>query len=133
VLDAIQAAGTPVGAYDIIETLKAKLGRRVAPPTVYRSLDYLRRRGLITRLESLNAFMARSDPAIPLGDAIFICGRCGIAEEVGTPHLTGLLDRSAFNLGFRIERRVVELEGTCARCLAVTGAEPTTSCDEAIR
>jgi Fur family zinc uptake transcriptional regulator len=133
VLAAVQAAGVPVGAYELIEKLQAKLGRRVAPPTVYRSLDYLRRRGLITRLASLNAYIARRDPAAPGGEAIFICGECGIAAEVGAPRLNGLLDRSAVGLGFRIERRVIELEGTCARCLAVIGSKPTTPFDQAIR
>jgi Fur family zinc uptake transcriptional regulator len=132
VLDAVQAAGVPVGAYELIPQLQARLGRRVAPPTVYRSLNYLCRTGLVTRLESLNAYMARSDPASPRGDAIFICGKCGVAKEVGTPRLSGLLDRSAVGLGFRIERRVIELEGTCARCLAVTTAAPTAPCTETV-
>ncbi|HWX46929.1 MAG TPA: transcriptional repressor [Roseomonas sp.] len=120
VLCAIRAARAPLGAYALIEQLEVSLGRRVAPPTVYRSLDYLCRKGLVARLESRNAFLARIDPGAPLGDAFFICGRCGAAEEVGSPGVSGLLSHSAGSLGFRIERSVIELEGTCARCLAAT-------------
>ena len=132
VLSAIRAAGHPLGAYELIARLEGKLGRRVGPPTVYRSLDHLCRAGLVVRLESLNAFKARNDPAAPRGDAIFICGDCRGAQEVGTPQLSGLLDRSAVGLGFRIERRILEIGGTCARFLADAAAKATPSCEKVL-
>jgi Fur family zinc uptake transcriptional regulator len=125
VLSAIRAAGRPLGAYELIARLEGKLGRRVGPPTVYRTLDHLCRAGLVVRLESLNAFMARTDPTAPRGDAIFICGDCRSAQEVVNPQLSGLLDHNAMELGFRIKRRVVEIEGTCARCMAAANANAT--------
>jgi Fur family zinc uptake transcriptional regulator len=132
VLSAIRAAGRPLGAYELIARLEGKLGRRVGPPTVYRTLDHLCRAGLVVRLESLNAFMARNDPAAPRGDAIFICGDCRSAQEVVNPQLRGLLEHNAMGLGFRIERRIVEIEGTCARCLADADAEATRMCEKVL-
>jgi Fur family zinc uptake transcriptional regulator len=132
VLSAIRAAGHPLGAYELIARLEGKLGRRVRPPTVYRSLDHLCRAGLVVRLESLNAFMARNDPAAPRGNAIFICGDCRSAQEVVNPQLSGLLDHNAMGLRFRIARRIVEIEGTCARCIADANAKATPICEKVL-
>ena len=56
VLELVWQSHRPVGAYDIL----AALGRKrdyVAPPTVYRALEFLRAQGLVHRIEGLNAFV----------------------------------------------------------------------------
>ena len=52
-----------------------------APPTVYRALGQLTARGLVHRLESLNAFVACAHPRHGEGTAFAICGDCGVVEE----------------------------------------------------
>ena len=47
-----------VGAYEILERLAEDEGRRPAPVTVYRALDFLIDQGLVHRVASLNAYVA---------------------------------------------------------------------------
>ncbi|MDP7386729.1 MAG: transcriptional repressor, partial [Nitrospinota bacterium] len=46
VLELVWDSHTPVGAYDILERLFS-MGRRAAPITVYRALDFLMNHGLV--------------------------------------------------------------------------------------
>ena len=57
VLELVWQSHKPLGAYDILGTLSEEDGRRAAPPTVYRALDFLMENGLIHRIASLNAFI----------------------------------------------------------------------------
>jgi hypothetical protein len=52
VLELIWKRHEPVGAYDLLDELRAT-HRRAAPPTVYRALDFLMENGLVHRIESL--------------------------------------------------------------------------------
>ena len=55
VLSALEDAGGPLKAYDLLERLKAQgIG---APMTVYRALDRLQKQGLVHKLDGLGAFM----------------------------------------------------------------------------
>src|SRR3712207_7506725 len=56
VLRLVLVAETPVGAYALLDRLKADRPG-AAPPTVYRALDFLLEQGLIHRVERLNAFV----------------------------------------------------------------------------
>ena len=62
VLGLVWRSHRPIGAYEIINALAMIDGKRVAPPTVYRALDFLTKQGLIHRVESLNAFIGCPDP-----------------------------------------------------------------------
>jgi Fur family transcriptional regulator, zinc uptake regulator len=55
VLKTLNAADTPLSAYDILDRLRGD-GLR-APLQIYRALDKLIEHGLAHRLESLNAFV----------------------------------------------------------------------------
>jgi len=55
VLELVWASHKPLGAYDILGVLSDEDGRRAAPPTVYRALDFLLENGLVHRIASLNA------------------------------------------------------------------------------
>ena len=56
VLRLVLESEAPIGAYALLDQLKASRAK-AAPPTVYRALDFLLEQGLIHRLERLNAFM----------------------------------------------------------------------------
>lgn len=121
VLAQLIAAGRPVGAYRLIEALAAERGK-VQPPTVYRALDFLVERGLVHRIESLNAFLAcpvdSCHGATARGAIFLICGRCGSGAEHDDGAIVGLLDELAATAGFRIERRTIEVSGLCRDCTA---------------
>ena len=120
-LAALWRAGRPVGAYALRETLSEEIGRPLTAPTVYRTLDYLCAQGAATRIESRNAFVACAHPEDDHACVMFVCERCGVSIEVENKKLERLLARDAENLGFSIDRHVVELSGSCADCRA-TGA-----------
>ncbi len=103
------------GAYDILEELHRE-GRRAAPPTVYRALEFLRFHGLIHRTESLNAFIGCVAPDEPHSGQFMICNRCGGAAEVNDQAIGDALRRSASHSGFIIEQQTIEMRGLCPAC-----------------
>lgn len=50
VLELVWQSHKPLGAYDILGVLSEQDGRRAAPPTVYRALDFLLENGLVHRI-----------------------------------------------------------------------------------
>ncbi len=130
VLDVLQEAQRPLSAYAILDRLRTK-GMR-APLQVYRALDVLMARGLVHRLESLNAFIAccAQDchlPTAPERDGsreraaigFAICEKCGCAEEFIDARLNRRLQTCARDRGFLPANSVVEISGLCARCARI--------------
>ena len=82
VLDIFSGERAPLGAYAILDELSRREGKHVAPPTVYRTLDFLLERGFVHKIESLNAYA----PCEHLGHAhhgmLLICEACGRSEEI---------------------------------------------------
>ncbi|MDX8439459.1 Fur family transcriptional regulator [Mesorhizobium australafricanum] len=105
-------AGQPLGAYEPMPALERTLGRRLTPPTVYRALEFLREQHFVSRIESRDA-----NPDHPHAHAFSIRGNCGASAEVEVCTIEEAVDHDAASLGFRIGRRGVELQGTCATCL----------------
>ncbi len=122
VLRLVLAAEQPVGAYALLDQLKAERGG-AAPPTVYRALDFLLEQGLIHKLERLNAFLPCVEASHAHGHGehahphqFLICRRCGATTELTDHAAAHALEAAAARAGFRVERMTVELEGLCARC-----------------
>jgi Fur family zinc uptake transcriptional regulator len=117
VLEIVWANHRPVGAYDILETLSAERGR-VAPPTVYRALDFLVGHGLVHRIDRLNAFIGCPRPDEPHSSAFLLCRACGEVAELETEALDQALAAIARDRSFTVESRTVELAGLCGACAA---------------
>lgn len=122
ILELLWESGRPTGAYDLIEALKHRTSRSVGPPTVYRALEFLIAQGLVSRIESRNAYVPCTHPERRQDCLFFICGSCGTSVEVENRRIAELLIEDADVLGFRMTRPVIEVEGTCARCLATDAA-----------
>ena len=131
VLRLVLEAGQPVGAYALLDRLKASRAG-AAPPTVYRALDFLVEQGLIHKVERLGAFVGCAEvedhPADCTCDAahdhphqFLICGRCGTTAEISDPGVALALARAAAAAGFALARTTVEAEGLCAACRAAPG------------
>lgn len=121
VLEILAGGHRPMGAYDIMEVL-AEDGRRPAPITVYRALDFLLEHGLVHRIESRNAFIACMVGETGHDAAVFlICRRCGNAGETVAAGLQDAVDRAAAAQGFRPQFTVIEIEGECRHCAATGG------------
>lgn len=114
--EALLAFNGPAGAYDLIRVLEHRLGRPVGPPTAYRALEFLQQQGFVSRIETRNAFLPAMHPRDQNGGAFFLCNHCGATVEMDLSGLDAALRDRAQALGFRIGRRVVELQGACADC-----------------
>lgn len=105
----------PVGAYDILDQLGAE-GRRAAPPTVYRALDFLIEAGLVHRLDSLNAFIGCPDPARSHSGQFLICRLCRTVLELNDLDIDKLVEDKAKQLGFSAVHQMLEIQGLCSDC-----------------
>lgn len=117
VLGALLGTHRPLGAYDIADALASGSGKRFAPITVYRALDFLLEQGFAHRLESRNAFIACPHRHRPDEPVVFlICEACGGIDEAADAGVLAALDRLAASTGFATSRRVIEMSGRCAHC-----------------
>ena len=118
VLELLWESGRPTGAYELIEALKVRNSRPVGPPTVYRALEFLMSQRFVLKIESRNAYVPCAHPERPHDCLFFICSNCGGSAESEDPRVEQMLAEDAAVMGFRMTRRVVEVEGTCGSCIA---------------
>jgi Fur family zinc uptake transcriptional regulator len=115
VLELVWDSHKPIGAYDILEAL-AEASTSVAPPTVYRALEFLIEAGLVHRLDSLNAFIGCPDPADSHAGQFLICTQCRTVTELSDSEIEQLIARKAAAGGFSAIRQMLEIEGLCNVC-----------------
>ncbi|SMF15092.1 Fur family transcriptional regulator, zinc uptake regulator [Alteromonadaceae bacterium Bs31] len=117
VFELIWQSHNPLGAYALMDLLEQNSERkRVAPPTVYRALDFLLEQGLIHKVHSLNAFVGCSHPKREHSDALFICLNCGFTEEVPSNSIQQAINLSASQNRFTVKEKVLEICGLCSKC-----------------
>jgi Fur family zinc uptake transcriptional regulator len=128
VLGALGRAERPLSAYDILG--EARSGALKAPVQVYRALDKLARRGLVHRIEALNAFVActahgeacrgpeHSHPRHR--PAFVVCRACGAVREFEDRRVADIASAAAGS-AFLVEEVSLEVYGRCARCPAAAG------------
>lgn len=125
--DLLVEAAQPMTAYALLAALSDRQERDVKPASVYRALDALVKLGVVSRIESLNAFKActvscagNDDEGVSGALHVFlVCGDCGDAETVHANTDTGLslgVMQAAAGRGFTIERPVMEINGICKSC-----------------
>lgn len=113
ILRMVWQSDRPLGAYDILAAIQAEQPK-AAPPTVYRALDFLLEQGLIHKLETLHAYIGCPHPEHPHAGQFLICKQCGEVTELEDREIARSLGAAAEASGFSLDRRVVELSGTCA-------------------
>ena len=118
VLGLLAGRAAPLTAYALIDELSQLQGRGVAPPTVYRTLDFLMENGFVIKIESRNAFSVCDSPGHHHHGILLICTRCGTADEIDDHDVDTSLLKTASAAGFRIDKQMVELEGVCGRCVS---------------
>ncbi len=119
VLELVWASHRPRGAYDILEDLgdgPGTGGRRAAPLTVYRALEFLVGQGLVHRIESLNRYVGCARPGASHSGQFLVCDGCGVAFELNEAGITGAIVECAKARGFRVLRPTVEVHGLCPAC-----------------
>ena len=120
VLELVWGGHRPVGAYEILDSLRRERPG-AAPPTVYRALDFLLRHRLVHRVESLNAFVGCTIPGTSHAAQFLICSGCGAAVELDDRRIGEVIAESAARAGFAVKRRIVEVEGLCPNCQTEQG------------
>lgn len=116
VLGLIWQSHKPLGAYTLMEMLALASTRRIAPPTVYRALDFLLEEGLIHRINSLNAFIGCPAPMQKHQSHFLICQSCNVAVELDNTALNQRLALCAKEADFSIIGHSVEISGLCSAC-----------------
>jgi Fur family zinc uptake transcriptional regulator len=106
----------PVGAYEIMDHLAKVKGHTVAPPTVYRTLDFLVENGFVVKIESKQAYIACDDPGHDHHGILLICSGCGQSTEIDNDEVDKILIKTASASHFHLQRQVVEIEGICQSC-----------------
>ena len=116
IMGILAQARTPLGAYAIIEELSRAQRKAVAPPTVYRTLEFFLEHGFLHRIESRNAYAPCEHLDHAHQGILLICQRCGRADEIEDADVDRLLRETGARAGFTAQRRVVEIEGICRAC-----------------
>ncbi|MGP9690000.1 Fur family transcriptional regulator [Psychrobacter sp. AOP22-C1-C5] len=126
-------ANKPIGAYDLITQLqqmrlsesgsqdqesspKKQTAKNVAPPTVYRSLEFLLSEGLIHQLTSINAYVPCCHPRAQHTAAFLICEQCQRVQECSSLPVQEMMGFAEQDIGFVVARSVIELSGLCQTC-----------------
>ena len=123
VLEVLHEDGRPLGAYDMIEKIAVETGKRPAPVSVYRALDFLLENGLVHRLASRNAFLAcahghkHEEPVVFL-----ICEACGTVTEATSKALHREIALLGAESGIAPHSQVLEITGLCRSCGAQEAA-----------
>lgn len=116
VLETLSMADKPLGAYELAERL-APQGRRMAPITVYRALDFLIDQGLVHRLASLNAYVADAGRSQTSEMALFlICESCGSVTEIASSELSETVSGLQRKHDFKARTKTLEVMGRCPHC-----------------
>ena len=115
VLELILERHAPIGAYDILGALKKGEGA-LAPPTVYRALEFLLQAGLIHRIDTLNAYVACEIPKTAHAGQFLICRVCQSVTELEDDSIAQLITKTASAAGFSADSHDVEIKGVCVRC-----------------
>ena len=116
VLGALEDAGAPLKAYDLLERLKAQgIG---APMTVYRALDRLQKKGLVHKLDGLGAFMVCQHGHPHDVETFLVCRKCEKASELRDPmiNLQDFAQKAQSEDGFTADLVRVEIRGLCSDC-----------------
>jgi Fur family zinc uptake transcriptional regulator len=118
ILEILSESAAPLGAYAIMEELSRREGKRVAPPTVYRTLDFFLEHGFVHKIESLAAYAPCEHLDHAHHGMLLICETCGRSEEVDDDDVMRVIAATAAGGEFTLRRVMVEAKGQCGRCAA---------------
>ena len=123
VLTLLWQSHRPLGAYQVQEQLSKLLAKNIAPPTVYRAIEFLLDLGLIHRLPSLNAYIGCPFPSSHHSNLFMICNQCGSAAEMTDAALNEVLQAASDKANFVLQSQSVELFGCCPQCTSSVMSE----------
>jgi Fur family zinc uptake transcriptional regulator len=102
-------------AYDIAENL-SKMGKRIQPIQIYRSLEKLMALDVVHRLSTKNGFVACYEDGKCTAGQFLICDKCNSVKEIDSQLLNREIQNSARENNFSIVSKNVEVQGLCREC-----------------
>lgn len=115
ILERLVQVARPMSAYDLLHSLRPT-HPRLGIPTVYRALARLAAKGMIWRIASLKAWIAKGDFSDEEVPVITICSVCGHVELLSAPDTIDAVSTTAAARGFQPCQPVVEVYGQCGAC-----------------
>ncbi|MGB2259784.1 MAG: Fur family transcriptional regulator, partial [Porticoccaceae bacterium] len=110
----------PLGAYQLQQQLAKVSDKPIAPPTIYRAIEFLTDLGLVHRIPSLNAYIGCPFPNSEHSNLFMVCSDCGNVAEVAHNTLNGLLQTICDKTNFTLQSQSLELFGQCRQCASDT-------------
>ena len=121
VWDALTGSSEPKKAYEILDMLKEKGVR--APMTVYRALDGLESKGVIHKLDGLNAFVQCNHEGPHDVRAFLVCESCTNVIEVDIDSASVDVAPAVKREGFDMHTAHLEVRGICGDCASGPAAQ----------
>lgn len=115
VLKIIAESPKPLGAYDVLEALRAYMDNP-KPPTAYRAIEFWQQHGFLHKIESLSAYIACHAGHRHDGSQYLICDGCGDVQEIHLCSVPAALKDQAEKHNFRTAHWNTELHGMCGQC-----------------
>jgi Fur family zinc uptake transcriptional regulator len=106
----------PLGAYQLQQQLAKVADKPIAPPTIYRALEFLQDLRLVHKIPSLNAFIGCPFPNSEHSNIFLICEKCNIVAEVSDRKTNQLLQEICQKANFKLNSQIIELFGICPNC-----------------
>lgn len=121
VLGLVAQSHKAVGAYEILERMqKARRSEKpVAPPTVYRALEFLTEQGFVHRINSLNAYVACYAAGEKHRGMFLICEACGTVAELTDADVENAITNAVRTAGYQSTREMIEITGICPSCKGI--------------
>ena len=115
VWETLKVTTDPLKAYDILDKLMEKGVR--APMTVYRALDGLEKKGVIHKLDGLNAFVLCNHKTPHSVQGFLICKLCNHVDEIHlSPTIKAEIIPVIKNFHFHMDIARLEIKGLCHKC-----------------
>ena len=116
VLDLLLKYQGVVKAYQLLADMQA-IRENVAPPTVYRALDFWAEQGVLHKVQALNGYvLCQHHSHTHHQGVILLCENCQhIFEECDTPKINELKAELA-QKGFKVNMEQLVFTGTCQTC-----------------
>ncbi len=115
VWEVLAVSSEALKAYEILDKLKDQ-GIR-APMTIYRALDGLEEKGIIHKLEGMNAFVLCTHDGPHPVQTFLVCEDCATVKEVELGALESDVVPAVRRAGFDMHIARLEIKGLCSRCV----------------
>ena len=116
VLKLLWQSHKPLSAYQLKDQLSEISGKSIAPPTVYRALEFLLDQGFVHRIPSLNAFVGCPFPNSEHSNIFLICDQCHRVGEIADRQINQLFEQRSNKINFKLRTKIIELFGLCPNC-----------------